>query len=674
MAEEKRLTVRLQARGGNQIKSEFKKLGDGGKQAFNRIDRASKVSTKNLQALNRVSSTFNNTLSRAASLAGAYLGLQGLTSAFRGVIEINKSFQTLNASITSLLGSTEASQLAFRQLEAISDEFSVPLSDLLQSFIRLRSAGLQPTSEQMIAFANIAAATQKTSIDFATAIADTTKGSIDTLGNFGIIATRVGDNINLQFQGMTRTVENSAEAISKAVTELSQNALGGGLEAQANTVAGAFVRIQNNVEKLARNIGASGLNEAMNQVASKFADVVASGGQMASVLGSVLSRVIVTLGSVLSGLIANLDLVVQGITAFAAAFALQTVISATSTAIAAASAAMAFFTTTTGAATGAVTAFKVAVSAIGKSTALIAALGLAAFKGFEFVKSFFDEEERAVDAKENREEFNKELEKTNNLLQQTATPIGGINDITNPVNDALTANIEAREKDLENFEGWKDNVSKGFKDVEQTAKDTSGDITSTFSAATSNLENSLVDFVTKGQFSFKSFANSIISDIARIAVRQAIITPLVQGVTGAIGGLFSASPVAVAHTGGIIGQDSFSKRAVNPSLFAGAKRFHEGGLVRGEVPIIARRGEAVLTPGQLGALGGTQKPEVNVRVNIQNNASGASINTETRRDNNGDLEMEIIIEQIESSLGQNIASGRGLGPIFERVYGVSRGL
>lgn len=62
-----------------------------------------------------------------------------------------------------------------------------------------------------------------------------------------------------------------------------------------------------------------------------------------------------------------------------------------------------------------------------------------------------------------------------------------------------------------------------------------------------------------------------------------------------IAGLFSA----LFHTGGIVGETARPGRMVSAGLFAGAPRFHTGGLVAGEVPIIARKGEAVFTPEQM---------------------------------------------------------------------------
>lgn len=102
-------------------------------------------------------------------------------------------------------------------------------------------------------------------------------------------------------------------------------------------------------------------------------------------------------------------------------------------------------------------------------------------------------------------------------------------------------------------------------------------------------------------------------DLLRIGTRRLVTEPLTNALTGAIGGgagmlsslfggLFGggapAADAPVAHTGGLIGIDALPQRSVAAGLFAGAPRFHGGGwpgLGPDEVPIIAQRGERVLS-------------------------------------------------------------------------------
>jgi hypothetical protein len=64
-------------------------------------------------------------------------------------------------------------------------------------------------------------------------------------------------------------------------------------------------------------------------------------------------------------------------------------------------------------------------------------------------------------------------------------------------------------------------------------------------------------------------------------------------------GGFGGTPAPVAHSGGIVSKSwGGERRNVNPIVFAGAPRFHSGGVAgvrKGEVPAILQEGEEVLT-------------------------------------------------------------------------------
>lgn len=95
------------------------------------------------------------------------------------------------------------------------------------------------------------------------------------------------------------------------------------------------------------------------------------------------------------------------------------------------------------------------------------------------------------------------------------------------------------------------------------------------------------------------FFASLMKDLAMAIIRTQILKAL-QGMGGGIGAAATAAMGAGGrHNGGVIGQspDTFTRR-VNPGVFAGAQKFHSGGLPGlrpDEVPIIAQKGEEVLT-------------------------------------------------------------------------------
>jgi lambda family phage tail tape measure protein len=206
-----------------------------------------------------------------------------------------------------------------------------------------------------------------------------------------------------------------------------------------------------------------------------------------------------------------------------------------------------------------------------------------------------------------------------------------------------------------------------------------------------SMEDALTRFVMTGKLDFRSLADSIIADLVRIQIQRAITLPLANWLGSVIPGIGGSTAGAafpagssdlmgtmanVAHTGGVIGSDALITRSVHPGVFAGATRFHTGGIVSGEVPIIAQEGEAVFTRGQMRALGGalstrSQPPAVNVQVNVVNKAQGVDARIEQQRQPDGGLRLDVFIEQIEGRMARAISQGTGIAPTLERRYGLN---
>ena len=103
------------------------------------------------------------------------------------------------------------------------------------------------------------------------------------------------------------------------------------------------------------------------------------------------------------------------------------------------------------------------------------------------------------------------------------------------------------------------------------------------------MTEALVDFVMTGKNNFRDFANSVISDIMRIAVRQAIVQPIAQGLMGAFG------------------------MATVPARASG------GPVFPGSTYLVGERGPELFSPSSAGNIvpnGGSG----NVTVNVQNNS------------------------------------------------------
>lgn len=223
---------------------------------------------------------------------------------------------------------------------------------------------------------------------------------------------------------------------------------------------------------------------------------------------------------------------------------------------------------------------------------------------------------------------------------------------------------KADETALNSSKSLEDGFKRGFLNIQKDVNDFASLAENAVKNTFSNMETALTAFVTTGKASFSDFANAIISDLTRIIIRQSITQPLMNG----IGSYFG---FATAHTGGIIGADSLATKPASSLAFAGAPRFHSGGIVGDEVPIIAKRGEGVFTREQMKALGDNGST-VNISVNVINNAtSDVKASVSQSNQGNGKFNLDIMIEKIESSISRNVSKGTGIAPALERRYGLN---
>ena len=180
------------------------------------------------------------------------------------------------------------------------------------------------------------------------------------------------------------------------------------------------------------------------------------------------------------------------------------------------------------------------------------------------------------------------------------------------------------------------------------------------------MESALTRFVTSGKLSFSGFVDSVIADLARLAVRQAITLPLANALFGAFGGAGAAGAGAdafrqlqagVGHRGGRVGALGGVSRAVPATIFAGAERFHAGGVAglrADEVPIIAQRGETIIPRG-------AQIAQPSIEINFENRGTPQrEVGREVRIDPRG-LIVTVVTEDMDAGGPASQAIARRFG-------------
>lgn len=861
----KKLSIRLEAVGGDKVRQEFKSLGTDGDKAFRRITQVIQPANDNLKALDATARSFNEVIRQGTALFGAYLGFQGLKNTFSAIFNANNSFEQLSGSLKTVTGSAKGAQEAFALIEKFAIDTPYQLNEIVEAFIRLKALGLEPSEAALTSYGNTASAFGKNILDFVGAVVAATVGEFERLKTFGIKAKVVNDEVSFTFAGVTTKVKKNAAEIEKYLRSLGDVNFAGAMSEQMKTMSGVLSNIEDGFEKMCREIGKNGLNDALKDTFTQFNELVEKSGSATETIGKTLTFAVKAASKAFFTLAENADVlltilgarfgstaILGGITALRAGVGYLQVAFAglsVSTKSAIAGIVMMSRVSKLAAAQMAITAtaagvLKGALALIGGPAGLAILAGAAIYKlveshdvakraandHAEILHKLQDELKATAEeaskfsaqqskdmamaewglklktAEQNIKDLRAELKNTGGLsfttrftpntflkdyeiyaketadilrqskidLEQyqkqiweiaaenpdfqpqaqeiqnkllllkaaekdawrareelkylenpelrpkeevktevTVSPVSSIDtdkykkniedikqkilELKTPYEQAMAKADEWRDNALKNlnassadYQKYKEQIAfvyddmlkkaneaalqssksledgfkRGFLSIQKDVSDFASLAESAVKNAFNNMENTLTAFVTTGKASFSDFANAIVSDLMRIAIRQSITQPLVNG----IGNYFG---FAMAHTGGVVGADSLATKSASSFVFAGAPRFHGGGIVGDEVPIIAKRGEGVFTKEQMKALGDNGKRETNIKVNVYNNASGTKARATSSRDNNGDVSIDVIVEKIEQTIGRNISKGEGLSPILEQRYALN---
>jgi len=166
-------------------------------------------------------------------------------------------------------------------------------------------------------------------------------------------------------------------------------------------------------------------------------------------------------------------------------------------------------------------------------------------------------------------------------------------------------------------DGFGDTFGESLRQYYDSLKNFGGQVADSVKGAFQGLEDQLTSFVTTGKANFTDLANSIIADIARIAIRQAIIRPLVGGIFD----IFNIKPSAMGNVFAQNGIQKFARGGIvdKPTLFPFAKGIGLMGEAGPEGILPLSRGR----DGRLGVQATNGGGGVSVVVNVD--ASGTSV-------------------------------------------------
>ena len=210
-------------------------------------------------------------------MAGAAVAIGAVASALKfssTLIKVNTEFDRLEAALETVTGSAGAADAAFSTIKDFAKTTPFQLTEVTDSFIKLKALGLDPSSEALRSYGNTASGMGKSLNQMIEAVADATTGEFERLKEFGIKAKVEGDRVSLRFRGVSTKIGNNAAEIESYLRGIGNVQFAGGMERQMDTLGGAASNLEDSFDNLARAIGeGSGFNEAVKSAQSVLGDL-----------------------------------------------------------------------------------------------------------------------------------------------------------------------------------------------------------------------------------------------------------------------------------------------------------------------------------------------------------------------------------------------------------------
>lgn len=316
------------------LTGELSGLGDDFKKLFESIESEVRTMSGVVQKeMKEITRSMQQVENNAGGIGKAFSGIKGKVAglvAGIGIAELTRKtvdtvveFERLRAVLTTLEG--DAATARFEQLKKFATETPYDLQQVVTAFTKLKAQGLDPGTEALRSYGNIAAAMGKSLDQITEAATDAAVGEFERLKEFGIKASQQGDKVTFMFKGQATTVKRSSEEIQKYLRNIGDTEFAGAMDRQMGTLGGAISNLQDAVASFADDIGKGGLSGALNDVAQDMAGAANESGNLATMIGEGLGTAVSAVWDIVSGFGDVVSSVFSAVSSIISTFTTQTV-------------------------------------------------------------------------------------------------------------------------------------------------------------------------------------------------------------------------------------------------------------------------------------------------------------------------------------------------------------
>lgn len=223
------------------------------------VNAAKKAGTDGATGINKINSELSNLGGLAKSVGPAIAGVFALDKLkqFVGeVVNITSEFQKFEAVLTNTLGSNSAAKKVLNDIQKFASVTPFSVKELTESFVKLANQGFKPTTEELRKLGDLASSTGKQFDQLTEAIIDAQTGEFERLKEFGIRASKSGDQVKFTFKGVETQAKFTADSIRNYVLSLGElDGVSGSMAAISKTLGGQISNLGDSWDNFLKTLG-----------------------------------------------------------------------------------------------------------------------------------------------------------------------------------------------------------------------------------------------------------------------------------------------------------------------------------------------------------------------------------------------------------------------------------
>jgi hypothetical protein len=189
------------------------------KTSSNASDAGSKMSGAFKQAGGGIDGFLKNLGPVGPAIAGAF-SIQAVIGFAQSVFKVTAEFEKMGSVLKNTLGSGAAANVALESIKEFAKTTPFSVQELTASFVKLANQGFTPNVTQMRKLGDLASSTGKSFDQLAEAIIDAQTGEFERLKEFGVRASKSGDQVTFSFKGVETQTKFTNEAIRDYLVSL----------------------------------------------------------------------------------------------------------------------------------------------------------------------------------------------------------------------------------------------------------------------------------------------------------------------------------------------------------------------------------------------------------------------------------------------------------------------